>query len=1042
MSAVRHRLYVVYAPANEEWVQGYLVPTLGIDPAEVRLMRDIRPGTVIAEDIEGAIAQSQYVLVVLSKAWETDEWAQDATSLSEHLRVTNRGMLTIPCILEDCTVSLRVQTRQAIDCRDYAQPRSRGAETQAEKGLAELRAMLGLAAPAPAEESIECPYPGMVAFESKELFFGRDDEIQRLVGHVRDHALTVAVGPSGSGKSSLIRAGLIPRLPGTWLVRQVRLLDRPSVHLWQALGVEMADGARLPDLGAAMDALLAGQPPDARVLVVVDPLEELFQLAPADRARALHEQERFRDLLGALARAPRCACVIALRADFFGNLMNSPLWSLAEHNLFAIASLADDALRTAIREPARRRSVSVEPALIEMLIADVRGEPGALPLLQETLRSLWEKRERRLLPSSLYAAMRKTEGGNPLAAILARKAQAALAELPIEDRVLVQPLLLRLVHFGEDERHTRRQQRMADLEDIGNAESVRRVVDHLASKRLLTLTGDGPTRKDDAGVASARVDLAHEAILDAWPTLAQWIRDWREDEQKRRRLEDKAREYVRHDRRGALLDAVALVEAAAWLGSENAPRLGISADLRGLVAASRAALARSRRRRILAESALAMLAVVAGILALVALQQRAEAVRQRDRALQTIRDSRELAKSIVYTADRELELIAGTASAREKLLDVAERLLERLRSADASDVEATRDMIAHHIQRGDLALSHEDLAQARAHYEKALELTRTLVATDPGNALWQNDLSVCYDKLGDVELAAGNLDAARSFFRDGLDVAKKLAAATPGYAEWQHDLAIIYSKLGDVEIATGNLDAARSLFRDGRDIFKKLATADPGNAQWQRDLSVSYERLGDIEIAAGNLDAARALFRDSLDIAKKLAATEPGNGPWQHTLSVCYHKLGDVERAAGNLDAARALFRDGLDIARKLAAADPGNAQWQRDFSASYNRLGDVERAAGNLDAARVLFGDSLDISKKLAAADPGNAGWQRDLIAAEVNLALVEAEAQKPAEVRRHLEAARAVLARLDAAGLLRGDALLEQYRQFMLAFERDLPR
>jgi tetratricopeptide (TPR) repeat protein len=1091
---MRYRLFIAYAQADEAWVKGYLVPALGLDEG-VRPMWEIRPGAVITEDIERAMAQSQYTLVVMSKAWEADEWARFAKVLAERLFVKSRGIRAIPCILEDCSVELVGDALKTIDCRDYAQPRSEGIETQAEKGLAALRTMLELAAAAPARESIECPYPGMVAFESTKFFFGRDEEIQRLVEHVRDHALTVAVGPSGSGKSSLIRAGLMPRMSATWPIREVRLLDRPCAHLGQALGVDVTEDAPLPDLGPAIHTLLAGQPPDARVLVVVDPLEELFQLAPADKAQALREQERFCELLRALAREPRCACVLAQRADFYADLMNSPLWPLVEHNLFPIAPLDGNGLRRAIHEPAARQGVWMERDLVERLMADARGEPGALPLLQETLRSLWEKRERlgfrRLLPRSLYEAIREKEGDNPLAAILARKAEAALAKLPArEERDLVQPLLLRLVHFGEDGRYTRRQQRMTDLEDIGNAESVRRVVDHLARQRLLALTGAAPTEKTDGSVAGARVDLAHEAILNAWPTLARWIEDWREHEQKRRRLEDKAREWVDHERLGGLLDAVALAEAEAWLRSENAQRLGISADLRGLVAASRAVLARSRRRRVLAESALAVLAVVTGISALVAVQQRAEAERQRDHALQVIHESRDLARSIVHTADRKLAPIAGTAEARKTLLHAAGRLLERLRSADASDLEATRDMAVRHNERGDLAMSHDDLEQAREHYQKALELIRALVATDPENASWQSDLWVSYNNLGNIEAVAGNLDTARSLLRDGLDMAKKLAASDPNNSEWQRQLAVSYNQLGDIEWPAGNLDAARSLFRDGLDITEKLVASDPSNAAWQRDLEVSYIKLGEVETGAGNLDSARSLFRNGLDIAKRLAAVDPNNAQWQRDLSVLYNKLGDietvagnldaarsllrdglalrehlaamdlnnaewqrdlsvsyerlgnVETAAGNLDSARALFRDGLDIAKNLADKDPNNAGWQRDLSVSYETLANLEAAAGNLDAARALFRDGLDIAKKLADKDPNNAGWQRDLIASEMRLAQLEADAQKLAEAGHHLEAANAVLARLDAAGLLHGDALLEQYRQVVLDFEHKLPQ
>jgi tetratricopeptide (TPR) repeat protein len=985
---MNHRLFIAYARDDEDWVKGYLKPALALGE-DVRLMWEVRPGNAVGADIEDAIARSRYVLVVLSKAWEADGWEQAATTLSEHLRVTGRGPFTIPCIREDCKVSLSLETLQAIDCRDYARPRGQGSETQAETGLAALRKMLEAPAPALPEE-LECPYPGIVAFETRELFFGRDREIEQLVEHVRHHKRTVAVGPSGSGKSSLIRAGLLPDMPDTWPVCRVRLLDRPCAQLGQTLGMDVDLDALgdepLPDPGPALDALLADRPADARVLVLVDPLEELFQLAPADRARAQREQQRFCELLDALTRDRRCACVLALRADFYGDLMNSPLWPLVEHDVFPIAPLAGDALSLSIQEPASRRGVSVERALVQKLIADTREEPGALPLLQETLRSLWERREQRgqqqLLSLALYQAMHEDEGGNPLAAILARKAEAALSDLPPGERALVQPLLLRLVHFGEDGRVTRRQQRLAELEHVGDARSVRRVVDHLATRRLLTLKGDGDT-------TGARVDLAHEAITGAWPTLARWIADWREDEQKRRRLEDRACEWMAHAQRGGLLDAVALAEAETWLASATAQRLGISDDLRGLVAASRRALARSRRRRIGAVSALAVLTVIAGIAAVVAVQQR-------DRALKTIRDSRELAQSIVWTADRELEPIAGTTGVREKLLDMAEHLLERLLSADTDDVEATRDMANYHTQRGDLAMSHHDLAQARAHYQKDVELTRTLVATDPGNAQWQHDLSLSYERLGNVEMAAGKLDEARILFGHSLDIQKKLAAADPGNAQWQRSLSIFYDKLGDVAVAAGKLDEARILFGHSLDLRKKLAAADPGNALRQRGLSVSYNRLGDVEVAAGKLDEARILFRDSLDIATKLAAADPGNAQWQRDLSVSYNRLGDVEVAAGKLDEARILFADSLDIRKKLAAADPGNAQWQRDLSASYDRLGGVEVAAGKLDAARVLFGDSLDIAEKLAAADPGNAEWQRDLSVAYERLGDVEVAAGK----------------------------------------------
>jgi tetratricopeptide (TPR) repeat protein len=884
--------------------------------------------------------------------------------------------------------------------------------------------------------AIDCPYPGMVPFEDARFFYGRKSDTERLVQHIRDHKLTLLVGPSGSGKSSLLRAGVELAL-ANWPVCRVRLAARPCAALREALG--MGEGDPAVALTAALDTLLAGHE-NARVLVVVDPLEELF-LAAAD------EQASFCELARLLVAEPRCAPVLALRADFYAELMASELWDLAEHSVVHVRPPGGDALRAAIRKPAEAQGVVVEDALVEHLMADAAGEPGMLPLLQETLRWLWEERERRelglVLPGSLYDEAERAghdERVTPLAATLARKADVALADLAKADRVVARRVMVRLVQFGEGRPHTRRQQKLEDLAESESLQAVQRVVQHLAERRMLALSGE-------QGEGVRRVDLAHEALIHAWPTFKEWIKEWREHEQKRRRFEVRAEEWVMHGRRGGLLDAVALAEAEEWLASDAAAQVGASEDVRGLVAASRHVLRRARLWRRIAVSVLVVLlgaATVFGVLATRARteaeRQRAETERQRDRARNAILVSRDLASQIVWAADRKLKQVAGAAEVRRELLDVAGQLLERLSNEDASDLDAKRDLAVRHDQRGDLALSHDDLGQARQHYQASLELAQELVATDPDNAEWQRDLFVSHIKLGAIEEAAGNLDQARARYKEGLEIMRKLAEADPGNARWQRDLSVSHNRLGDIERAAGNLDQARARYSQSLEIMRKLAEADPGNAEWQPHLSVSHNKLGEIEEAAGNLDQARARYSRTLEILTKLAEANPGNAEWQRDLSVSHIKLGDIEVAAGNLDQARARYKEGMEIARKLAKADPGNAEWQRDLSVSYDRLGHIEVAAGNLDQARALHTKRMEIARKLAEADPGNAGWQRDLVASEMRLALVNRDQGKLADARRHLDAAKAVLARINAAGMLRGDALLEQYRQDIADLEREL--
>lgn len=174
------------------------------------------------------------------------------------------------------------------------------------------------------------------------------------------------------------------------------------------------------------------------------------------------------------------------------------------------------------------------------------------------------------------------------------------------------------------------------------------------------------------------------------------------------------------------------------------------------------------------------------------------------------------------------------------------------------------------------------------------------------------------------------------------------------------------------------------------------------------------------------------------DLEQLLAAPEPGNAEWQHKVLFSYRILGSLEMGS-NPEAARARFGEGLAAAKKLAAADPGNPAWQHELVNFHDRLGDVEQMAGNHEAAEARFGEGLEVAKKLAAMDPSNVELQLDLIRAELKLVVLYSLEDDPgpwqAEARNHVAAARAVLTRLEAAGLLR-DEMLEG-KPYMLLVE-----
>jgi formylglycine-generating enzyme required for sulfatase activity len=541
-------LFALYASADAAWVKGYLLPALGLPDSQVILEEQFSPGRSRIDELARAVGASRFTVVVVSPAFLADTWAGLGKQLAAHLSVEERRNRLIPALLQPCKLPLDLAFRVPLD---YTR------EPDWERETARLRAELGRREPEPLTEQVPCPYPGLIPYTEAHagLFFGRDTEIRELLRRVPHLRLVMVIGPSGSGKSSLVLAGLVPELrrrePGAWLVRVIR----PGAEPLQALrsGLEWApDHPRLQDdPAAAVAALLARHPSARRLLLIIDQFEEVLgQAAASDR-------EQFVAIMHALRGVRDCLAVLTLRADFYPELMHSELWPVAEAERLEVVPPRPAALRQAIEQPARQRGVYLEAALVERLLADAAREPGVLPLLQETLRQLWGERHQRLLTAGAYEALGR-DGASGMAVALATWADASLAELPAAQQAVAQRVFLRLVHLGEGRDDTRRQQPVAALRVAGEDPwLLDRTLHHLSNRRLLIRSG----REREA---HALVDLAHEALIASWPTLQRWVTEGREAELFRRRIERDAEEWRASRDRGLLYRGRRLRNAREW----------------------------------------------------------------------------------------------------------------------------------------------------------------------------------------------------------------------------------------------------------------------------------------------------------------------------------------------------------------------------------------------------------------------------------------------------------------------------------------------
>jgi WD40 repeat protein len=417
----------------------------------------------------------------------------------------------------------------------------------------------------------ENPYKGLRAFQAADArdFFGREKLVQRLVqhlgGHDRPARFLAVVGPSGSGKSSVVNAGLVPAL---WRG------DLPGSERWFV--VEMIPGAHpLDELEIALTRVAANQSGNLRehlerdprglvrvaglilpddgseLVVIVDQFEEVFTLVDEEAGRT-----RFLDLLVSAATDPRSRVrvIMTLRADFYDRPLHYPQFGeLVRMNMETVMPLSADELEAAIARPAARVGVTFEPGLVATITGDVHYQPGALPLLQYALTELFEQRTNRTLTHEAYQAL----GG--AAGALTRRAEELYHEQDSVGQETLRQMFLRLVTLGEGVEDTRRRVLRAELLAIdGNEDRMDEAIDTYAAYRLLTLDHDPTTRRPT-------VEIAHEAILREWERLRAWLNESRADIRQQRVLAAAADEWQRGQQDNSyLLRGARLKQIEEW----------------------------------------------------------------------------------------------------------------------------------------------------------------------------------------------------------------------------------------------------------------------------------------------------------------------------------------------------------------------------------------------------------------------------------------------------------------------------------------------
>jgi tetratricopeptide (TPR) repeat protein len=882
------------------------------------------------------------------------------------------------------------------------------------------------------------PFPGLSAFDEsrRAVFFGRDLVVAQAIERLRRAGepdpenkrapFLLVIGASGSGKSSLLRAGLMPRLVQPGSVPSVdhwrRALMTPSfdpfLSLAESLFAEEALGAFLRAGTFRTKEILARQlaaDPDIAIAPLRDALDEaararqraarfaqprLARLALAiDQAeRLLLETEpglaaRFVVLIAALAQHGLAYVVMALRSDAYARFQSiEALVSLREAGatIDLLASSAGE-----LEEMVTRPVAACDPplafeqkngrSLAAALVADARGG-DALPLLQMTLARLYLAEAARgdgLLRFADYQGMD---------AAVTQTANEALETLDAAARAELPALVTAFVRDVADDPVTGAPAPVIASLDRPGFEAQnparRALIDAFVAKRLLTTEGDA---------ASQRVRPVHEALLRIWPQAVAIVEEAGNLIRVRHALEPIVREWsdsapgdkARHlDISPALLSgAQRLVER---FGADAPAPMREFIAQSSAVAEARAAREREEQERRLADAQAIAAAnrraarrtgvglVAALVLAVLAGWQWRSAESQRARAENTLNLATATADDLVFDIGQKSTCSLGMPKPVLKgILDRARALQEQLLNAGESTLKlkANHGAALAEIARAQLALG--DMKGALDLALKAREIFASVSAEAPTDSRYVVNLAFSNLKIGDILKEQADLDGALAAYQRGQ------ATVDAALARGEHDPRVLRMQasaiegVGTVAMAKGDYAGALKSFRQSVAVYEPLADADPKDVKLHNSLAIADREVGDALLKLGNIEGAATTFDAAARLSEPLARTNPDDTCLVRDYSLSEERLGETLTAKREYVGALEAFEAGESTAVAMALKDPANLEWQYDIAIGHTEIGDAKYASGDIAGAVEAYRSAMEIDKALVAHEDANALWR-----------------------------------------------------------------
>jgi tetratricopeptide (TPR) repeat protein len=856
------------------------------------------------------------------------------------------------------------------------------------------------------------PFPGLRPFEPDEdhLFFGREAETADLLRRLRSTRFVSVIGTSGSGKSSLVRSGLVPTLQGgfmvgagsSWRIAMLRPGESPIGNLAAALAADDILGPG-DDLGPARTVLLeatlhrsssglvdavrqARIPRDDNLLLVVDQFEELFRFRRSRRIEGSRDEAAaFVKLILEATKQNDIPIfvVLTMRSDFIGDCMDYPgLPEAVNAGQFLVPRLTRDELRSAITGPVAVGGGTIAPRLVLRLLKDLGDDQDQLPLLQHVLMRTWEvwaeRQEVDQAPDApIDIADYEAVGG--LRDALSRHAEEAYVETGSEaSRQIVERLFKALTDRFSDHRGVRRPTSVRDLAAICEATEAQviELVDifRRPGRSFLMPPASIPLRPDSI------VDLSHESLMRCWTRLIGWAEEERVSAAAYHRLSQAS---AWHEEGTAGLWRNPELELALAWRRDNRPTAAWARRYddsfeRAMSFLDQSAAERTReerarewaRKRELRRAQWAAGILAAMLLAAVALAY--VAWRESARAEMNLSLARDAVDQTLASSDRDPTRVGADVPQmeefRRELLGKAQSFYLAFLEQSPRSEELRRELAFARFRLGHISRLLEKPEEAAKEYQDAIASFESLSAAYPGNPEYRQALANSYNWLGEtLRPFESRFPDARRAYDSALRIQEGLLREAPESATYQEERArTLYNRgilLGTrAHTEETSFRAAESDFRAAIALLEPL-TARTNDARSLQELARAYNNLASLIVSdQARVADALALYERAIAIDERLVILDPRNRDYKLELAKFCNNLAYLLRERGELDRARKRSDQALALLENLASPVPSLGVEQAD---AHNLRGLILQ--GGASGAEDEFRRSLEIYAKLA---------------------------------------------------------------------------